>query len=104
MQVIPEANRHKPVREGECTVCHQVHGSGKESLLKPVEGSGLCTSCHQQMMGGHHLLEASEIEGKSGVDLTGKNLCAACHHPHASSGRSLLRSSDNEICRGCHGM
>jgi predicted CXXCH cytochrome family protein len=104
MQFIPKENRHKPLREGECGACHDVHGSEQANLLKPVEGSGLCTSCHQEMKGGHHLFETSEIEEKSGLDLKGRNLCAACHHPHSSSRKSLLRSSDSEICQGCHGM
>jgi predicted CXXCH cytochrome family protein len=50
-----EAKTHKPVREGECASCHDVHGSEVRALLSEGDVGKLCKSCHESPPGGHHL-------------------------------------------------
>lgn len=98
----PEENHHGPVREGTCGACHDVHGSPEALLLKPAEGTGLCTACHASPEGGHHFFSREEIEEKVEGYSPGANLCVLCHLPHVSSGRGLLKESSDPVCRGCH--
>ncbi|MHC4413760.1 MAG: cytochrome c3 family protein [Planctomycetota bacterium] len=104
MSVLLKENpdRHGPVRDGECTACHQPHASEHAGLLVAeyprtfyvpyeFERYELCFNCHSEEM----------VEDESGTDLTGfrhgdRNLhwlhvnrkkgrtCRICHDVHAS--------------------
>ena len=40
-------SHHAPAYLGECTSCHEPHGSGKAKLLV-AEGQALCDTCHAE--------------------------------------------------------
>ncbi len=103
LQKAPEGMRHRPVREGRCAACHDIHG-GPEAVLLKSAGAGLCTSCHASPKGAHHLFPREEIEERTGVHIPGENFCILCHLPHASSGGRLLKKNSDQVCRGCHKM
>ncbi|MBI4650404.1 hypothetical protein HY745_03780, partial [Candidatus Desantisbacteria bacterium] len=62
---------HKPVAEGKCDLCHNIHSSDNESLLLNAERQ-LCESCH---------LDKSKVkEHARGIE--GNKHCTECHDAH----------------------
>jgi len=93
---------HKPVREGDCGACHDVHGSEGAVLINPARSVDICTSCHPSPRGHHHGYTDAELREKGGKDRA--NPCLFCHRPHSSSEKLLLRSRDTTVCKRCHQM
>ncbi len=103
---------HGPVRSGDCTACHNVHGSTHERLLVEtfpktfyagfdLENYALCFTCHdkelvfepktrhltefrQGSQNLHYLHVNREVKGRS---------CKACHEIHGSNQPSHLAES-----------
>jgi predicted CXXCH cytochrome family protein len=68
---------HGPVGAGQCTFCHDPHGSSEGAFLTAV-GPGLCVSCHDQPSSRGHL--------RAG----GGRGCEECHNPHGSQKKFFL--------------
>ncbi|HEY3490343.1 MAG TPA: cytochrome c3 family protein [Candidatus Deferrimicrobiaceae bacterium] len=64
-------NVHGPMGAGECTACHDPHGSSHKSLTV-AEPLSLCVMCHDQESSEKHMTRS---KGKP---------CTQCHDPHAS--------------------
>ena len=62
---------HGPMGAGECTACHDPHGSSHKSLTV-AEPQTLCSLCHDQKSSEQHMRNS---KGKA---------CIQCHDPHAS--------------------
>ena len=99
---------HKPVADGDCSLCHNPHGSKNAKLLVgPYPGTfyapykdgeyDLCFDCHDE-----ELLTEKKTEA-TGFRNGTRNLhyvhvhkerkgrtCEACHQPHASDGPKLI--------------
>ncbi len=73
---------HAPVLTKDCTVCHTMHVSRHDGLLRFSQAT-LCTSCHEAQFEDAAL--TSYHRGISAVD------CTACHDPHGSALRMLLK-------------
>ena len=73
---------HAPVVTGDCTFCHTMHVSQHESLLKFSQAT-LCVSCHDA-----EFEEAALATYHRGIESL---KCTACHNPHGSSLRMLLK-------------
>lgn len=89
---------HGPVGTGDCTICHDPHGSGSEFQLW-ADGKGrLCVVCHDEMKkfidSGQRNLEVHGIMNAQG--------CGACHSPHATNFRFQLFGEINDLCVSCH--
>jgi len=67
---------HGPLGSGECTSCHDPHGSPNRALAV-ASPEALCQACHDQASSRRHMKQS---RGKG---------CVACHDPH-SSGRNFL--------------
>lgn len=84
---------HAPIREGECTACHQVHGGSRAFLLITAqEKKELCLSCH----------DGNNFTPRIPHGPVGVGNCTLCHQPHASSHEGLLRDSQDRLCAKCH--
>jgi len=68
---------HGPVGAGQCTSCHDPHGSSFPSFTR-APGATLCVSCHDQPSSESHL--------KAGL---GQG-CEKCHNPHGSAKKFFL--------------
>jgi len=101
---------HKPIRDDNCTGCHQPHGSSNFRLLKDsfpssfyasfdLDAYGLCFSCHESaaftipttrtltgFRDGNRSLHFLHVNKK-----TRGRTCRACHELHASSNPLLIR-------------
>ncbi|GIL17406.1 MAG: cytochrome c [Oligoflexia bacterium] len=102
---------HKPVQEGECQKCHDIHGSEAKALLplphgrsmysaSPVEEAKLCWKCHEdKVVNQPKALEETQFRNGSQnlhtlhvLDGKKKRNCSVCHDPHGSSQGSLIRA------------
>ena len=68
---------HGPVGAGQCTSCHDPHGSANGAFLTSA-GKGLCHGCHDQPSSAQHMQAAS---GRG---------CTQCHDPHGSGKKFFL--------------
>lgn len=108
----PNQIKHGPIQQGNCSGCHDVHGSNLSRLLnKPypdafyqpfdVEKYQLCFSCHDQQ-----LVLLDKTKGLTGFRNGERNLhyvhvniaergrsCRACHETHASKQPLHIRDS-----------
>ncbi|RJX31689.1 MAG: cytochrome C [Desulfurivibrio sp.] len=100
---------HGPVAEGECSACHEVHGSNFAMLLSgpfprtfyapyQPDAYDFCFQCHDK-----ELLTAQPVNNQTGFRNGTDNLhfrhvarkqkgrtCLACHSVHASNGQKLI--------------
>lgn len=91
---IEGTNQHAPYAEGACGECHSPHGAENQHLLIGGAGSEVCSRCHGGVVGAM----ASSTHSHAGV--TGG--CMACHTPHASHVKGLLRAPAKVLCVSCH--
>lgn len=69
---------HGPVAGGECSFCHDPHGSVFPKLTRD-EIRKLCQGCHNQPSSKEHLDKGQNKD------------CSGCHNPHGSGKQYLLR-------------
>jgi len=85
---------HHPIPEGamECSSCHEVH-KDRRSVFRDRIVSSRCTECHWRYAGPFvYEHEADRMEG-----------CLACHAPHGSPNRGLLKVyPTRDLCLQCH--
>lgn len=75
---------HGPLGAGQCSVCHDPHGSGNPAFLV-MSVRALCVLCHVQSRSQTH------------IESSGSKNCPECHNPHGSEQRYLLK--DNPVAR-----
>lgn len=87
-------NLHQPVKDGECTACHDPHGrtEGKSLLAADHDLSLVCFACHDDA--------AFKDEFVHGPAASGA--CTECHDPHGADQVSLLKQSLKQNCVRCH--
>lgn len=78
--------------DGECTLCHAPHASGRPKLARG-RGGEACGSCHEDQV-------AAKGEVAHGA-ITSLG-CEACHAPHGGEGEKLLNVSGDGLCLACH--
>jgi len=71
---------HAPVEAGECTICHNPHGTQNPNLLV-MDGQELCFQCHDKE-------EVQVAEAHDGIE---EIVCYDCHDPHNADDESLLK-------------
>ena len=69
---------HGPLGSGECTSCHDPHGSPNRALAI-ASPEALCPTCHDQASSKRHMKQSRGAG------------CAACHDPHSSDRNFLLK-------------
>ena len=85
-------NLHAPVREDNCTACHNPHASDSKGLIDgKLELT--CYRCHTRMQ--------KEAEGKIPHTALRQGTCTQCHDPHAG-GKALLKQDTKALCLSCH--
>lgn len=86
---------HEPAEE-DCLDCHNPHGGDTPALLEEARGEDLrrlCFTCHER---------AEVFHGEHRHQPVAEGTCSACHDPHASRHRRLLRARETELCAECH--
>jgi predicted CXXCH cytochrome family protein len=90
-QAMLKATLHKPFEEKNCNSCHRPSSS---EVVKT--GIGLCTECHKASMPGFNRINSHLVAGKT------DNVCNACHNPHGSDEKNLLKDKEERVCYACH--
>lgn len=83
---------HKPVRDGQCSGCHDPHGSDHRKMLIADPSRGLCVTCHI-----HEQRAEEHVHGPVAA-----GACILCHEPHSSWRPGLLVKDSNDLCADCH--
>ena len=86
---------HSPVKLGECTKCHEIHGGALKKLLVRA-GADLCFGCHAPMKA---LLASSWVHQPFG-----DGDCASCHDPHGAANRAQTLEPLPTLCTNCHDL
>ena len=86
---------HNPVKNGECTKCHEPHSSNNSSLVLS-KSPGLCFSCHSNFDKDREKAKSIHTASYAGA------ACAQCHKPHASAEKKLLADNGKQLCLNCH--
>jgi predicted CXXCH cytochrome family protein len=102
-------NHHGPIRDGNCTPCHDAHGAERSALLTKnfpqkfysafsADAYGLCFDCHEAEV--FETAEGGDTEFRNGSTnlhylhvnkpSKGRN-CRVCHDPHASRNDKHIR-------------
>ena len=89
--------QHAPFAVGDCTVCHNPHGSPNPVLLRGKTIMEQCGYCHDlaRYQEGTHPVIRHPMQSK---DLT----CTTCHNPHGSPYLRFLVSNPQNFCTTCH--
>jgi predicted CXXCH cytochrome family protein len=88
---IPKKFAHTPAEEGDCTICHNPHGSEFKFQLTAQAGE-LCFICHDE-----ELVAKEFIHGPAAV-----GGCTACHEPHTADYEKNLKAQGPTLCFSCH--
>ena len=83
---------HAPVASGDCTACHDPHGSPFRYFLA-AEGNDACLTCHR---------DVGEALGQPFQHGPAATSCTVCHDAHAATFPFQLRAPVNTVCLGCH--
>ncbi len=83
---------HTPVKEGECSACHNPHTSSHGKLLSQ-DPQKVCLKCHDKLI-------PDKARSVHRVVLEGN--CVKCHDAHASDNKANLLKSGNDLCFSCH--
>ncbi len=86
---------HKPVKNGECTECHEVHSSNDSNLVF-TQAPDLCFFCHNELEEGRDKAKKVHTASFEG------DACLICHTPHASAEKRLLIGKNRDLCLSCH--
>ena len=101
-EAVDMVSQHKPVRDGACGACHDLHGGASARLLKEGARGTVCRGCHPRLDGSHHRFSVDELKAKGDGARVESSGCTYCHQPHASTQRRLLLPLGGAVCSGCH--
>ncbi len=94
------ASHHPPVRDGECTACHDPHSGEAPLMFVNGDGVALCQTCHDWSQHSTHPL------GDKVVDPRNPNLtleCLSCHRSHGTEYKRLMPAAKtSDVCTACH--
>jgi predicted CXXCH cytochrome family protein len=92
--------KHAPVRDGNCTSCHDPHSSDNLLMLKDADVIEGCGRCHDWQKHATHPI------GEKTKDPRNRNLtldCLSCHRAHGTEYKSMLPyPSTTDLCTKCH--
>lgn len=105
-------HQHDPVASGDCTTCHNPHGSGNFRILNQkypasfyspfeIENYGACFECHEERMitDAETTTQTKFRDGRRNLHFVHVNkaergrTCRACHDVHASKQPHQIRDS-----------
>jgi predicted CXXCH cytochrome family protein len=86
---------HKALQQG-CIKCHTPHAANEKGLVRGRDERALCLSCHKdisKLLAGAVSIHPLKAAG---------GRCTACHAPHASDQKPLLKAARADVCKDCH--
>lgn len=93
-------SQHEPVKNGDCTMCHDPHSSNTIFMAQKENEIDLCGTCHDWSTHSSHPI------GDKFKDPRNKNLtmsCRSCHRTHGTEFKKMLIAPTvTELCVQCH--
>lgn len=83
---------HTPLKNNECTGCHNPHTSGHGKLLA-ADSRAVCSLCHPPMTP-KGSLSVHKVVAEGG--------CMKCHDPHSAGSKNNLIKEGSQLCFTCH--
>ena len=92
--------KHDPIRDAQCTTCHEPHASDAPLALKKADVVEGCGACHDWLKHNSHPM------GVKFQDPRNKNLtiqCLSCHRAHGTEYKHLIPyATTSDLCTKCH--
>ena len=92
--------KHAPIRDGNCTACHDPHASDNVLMMKEAQVNEGCGKCHDYQK------HASHPIGEKLRDPRNRNLsldCLSCHRAHGTEYKNLSPyPTTSDLCTKCH--
>lgn len=82
---------HAPIMGGDCTSCHNPHGSLHKAMLRDAVPN-ICFQCHPGDMVNQQVVHPPAAAGD----------CSGCHDNHESDYANRLVQDGNALCFTCH--
>ena len=90
-EVSSEKHVHRPIRWGNCKLCHIQSEPLLHRFTPPKDMGAVCNECH--LLPERNSMHAPVRNGE----------CLSCHKPHQSEQRYLMRlSKETDLCGQCH--
>ncbi|HKB13904.1 MAG TPA: cytochrome c3 family protein [Vicinamibacterales bacterium] len=89
---LKQAHRHAPVAAGQCTACHNPHGSDYPFQLAD-ERNRTCVRCHEDI---------GKALAQSHPHAPAAAACSICHDAHAAAHPAQMQATANVVCLTCH--
>jgi predicted CXXCH cytochrome family protein len=96
-KVTGRAHDHAPAAAGDCTACHDPHAAPFARLVRE-KGQGLCLKCHKDPTADPKMPSRNLPHIHDALD----EGCLACHDPHGSDQKGVLRKPQLALCGECH--
>jgi predicted CXXCH cytochrome family protein len=92
--------KHAPVGEGDCSACHDPHGSDHPMMFKSASVVDTCGKCHDWQKHSTHPLGEKVIDPRN----PNKRLdCVSCHRAHGTEFKRLMPFAVvSDLCTKCH--
>lgn len=85
---------HDPVARQKCLDCHVFEDASQHRFKVSDNAAQGCTRCHQQI--------APKPGEAFSVHAPAQDNCLACHDPHGSDVKHILKLAAPELCLSCH--
>jgi predicted CXXCH cytochrome family protein len=69
------------------------HASNNRRLVT-TKGTALCVTCHGEIL--------RDVKAVKSSHLPAREDCVACHDPHGSLVKPILKKGEKDLCLGCH--
>jgi predicted CXXCH cytochrome family protein len=83
---------HTPVKQGDCSDCHNPHTSSHGKLLAENPNK-ICLKCHDGIVPG---------KAQSVHKVVAEGNCVKCHDPHGAKNKYNLILDSSQLCFSCH--
>jgi predicted CXXCH cytochrome family protein len=88
------------VQDGQCTACHDPHGSDAPLMFAKADVVEMCGTCHDWLKHSSHPM------GEKYKDPRNKNLtlqCLSCHRSHGTEYKHMMPyPTTSDLCTKCH--
>lgn len=83
---------HTPLKNKDCSGCHNPHTS-KHGKLLAADAKSMCATCHNSMI---------VANAKSVHKVVADGGCMKCHDPHSAAIKDNLLKEGRQLCVSCH--
>lgn len=92
--------KHQPIQEGDCTACHDPHGSDAGFLATKASTLELCGSCHDWQRHSSHPI-GEKVSDPRNPNATMQ--CLSCHRSHGTEYKHMIPfATITNLCVQCH--